>query len=43
MTPRELQEIADRYKATAGFDVETLNTRPSWTPRPMRPSRSQVV
>lgn len=43
MTPQELQEIADRYKSTAGFDVETLNARPSWTPLPMRSTRSQAV
>lgn len=28
---RELEEITNRYRAIAGFDVETLNTRPSWT------------
>ncbi len=27
----ELDDIARRYKVTAGFDVETLNTRASWT------------
>lgn len=43
MTPQELQEIADRYKSTAGFDVETLNTRPSWTPQPVRPVNPQAV
>lgn len=29
---RELEEIADRYKIMAGFDKETLNSRPSLTP-----------
>jgi 2-polyprenyl-6-methoxyphenol hydroxylase-like FAD-dependent oxidoreductase len=43
MTPQELQEIADRYKSTAGFDVETLNARPSWTPRSLPSSRSKAV
>ncbi|WP_417520031.1 flavin-dependent oxidoreductase [Minwuia sp.] len=28
----ELDEIAARYKTTAGFDVETLNRRPSFDP-----------
>jgi 5-methylphenazine-1-carboxylate 1-monooxygenase len=30
----ELEAIAQRYKATAGFDVETLNTRASWSLAP---------
>jgi hypothetical protein len=31
MSRDELEAIARRYKATAGFDVETLNTRASWS------------
>jgi hypothetical protein len=31
MSRDELEDIARRYKTTAGFDVETLNTRPSWS------------
>jgi len=27
----ELQEVEARYKRLAGFDAETLNTRPSWS------------
>jgi 5-methylphenazine-1-carboxylate 1-monooxygenase len=27
----ELRAIADRYRHTAGFDVDELNARPSWT------------
>jgi 2-polyprenyl-6-methoxyphenol hydroxylase-like FAD-dependent oxidoreductase len=30
MSRAELEAIAQGYKATAGFDVEGLNTRPSW-------------
>ena len=36
MSRDELEDIARRYKATAGFDVETLNTRASWTFAPSR-------
>jgi hypothetical protein len=51
MTRDELEGIARCYKTTAGFDVETLNTRPSWSvarsvqaPRPGGPvgGRPQV-
>jgi 2-polyprenyl-6-methoxyphenol hydroxylase-like FAD-dependent oxidoreductase len=31
MSRDELEDIARRYKLTAGFEVEALNTRPSWT------------
>jgi hypothetical protein len=29
----ELRTIVTRYSRTAGFDVEELNARPSWTVR----------
>ncbi|WP_416899531.1 MAG: flavin-dependent oxidoreductase [Minwuia sp.] len=32
MDPAELADIAARYKTTAGFDVDTLNGRPSFDP-----------
>ncbi len=32
VAPDELDEIAARYKTTAGFDIDTLNTRPSFDP-----------
>jgi len=35
----ELEEISRRYKRTAGFDPEILNTRPSLTVRQHRLSR----
>jgi 5-methylphenazine-1-carboxylate 1-monooxygenase len=35
----ELEEISRRYKRTAGFYPEILNTRPSLTVRPHRLSR----
>jgi 2-polyprenyl-6-methoxyphenol hydroxylase-like FAD-dependent oxidoreductase len=31
MSREELEEITNRYRAVAGFDVELLNARPSWT------------
>ncbi|MGE4081145.1 MAG: FAD-dependent monooxygenase [Reyranella sp.] len=30
ISPAELAAISDRYKKVAGFDRETLRTRPSW-------------
>ena len=30
IAPAELQAMSDRYKKVAGFDVETLRTRPSF-------------
>jgi len=39
----ELEEIANRYKLTAGFDVEALNARPSWTVKPLHQGRSEAV
>ncbi len=30
IAPSELQAMSDRYKKVAGFDVETLRTRPSF-------------
>ncbi len=30
VSPAELADTADHYKALAGFDKDTLNTRPSW-------------
>jgi len=32
MGPEELEVIANGYKQTAGFDIETLNSRPAWGP-----------
>lgn len=32
VAPEELDEIAARYKTTAGFDIDTLNSRPSFDP-----------
>ncbi|MDB5798151.1 MAG: salicylate hydroxylase, partial [Paucimonas sp.] len=28
---QELKQTESRYKQLAGFDVDTLNTRPSWS------------
>jgi 2-polyprenyl-6-methoxyphenol hydroxylase-like FAD-dependent oxidoreductase len=42
MSRAELEEITSRYRAIAGFEVASLNARPSWTPaqchltRPLR-------
>ena len=30
ISPAELQAMADRYKKVAGFDLETLRSRPSF-------------
>ncbi len=39
--PDELDAIVGRYRRTAGFDVEELNTRPSWS-RPRSPDGARV-
>lgn len=36
LSREELTTIAQAYRRTAGFDVENLNTRPSWSPEPAR-------
>jgi hypothetical protein len=36
----ELDTITAAYRRTAGFDVESLNTRPSWSVEPARAGRS---
>jgi 5-methylphenazine-1-carboxylate 1-monooxygenase len=33
ISPQELEQIAGSYKGTAGFDIEALNRRPSFSVR----------
>jgi 2-polyprenyl-6-methoxyphenol hydroxylase-like FAD-dependent oxidoreductase len=39
LSREELTTITDVYRRTAGFDVETLNARPSWSVEPARAGR----
>ncbi|WP_437623785.1 flavin-dependent oxidoreductase [Sorangium sp. So ce1151] len=38
----ELEEIARSYKAAAGFQIEELNARPSWSVEPREPARAHA-
>jgi hypothetical protein len=38
--PGELRTIIASYRRTAGFDVDELNARPSWSVGPVRQSTS---
>jgi 5-methylphenazine-1-carboxylate 1-monooxygenase len=31
VSPQELEDIAGDYKRLAGFDIDRLNQRPSWS------------
>jgi hypothetical protein len=49
MSRAELEEITSRYRNIAGFEVASLNARPSWTPaqghltRPLREAPSPTI